>query len=177
LVFRDEANIHQPTDFGHAGLHRTAGNILDMHPRESTPTLSLPDESRPIDAPYVCIAVQASTRRKYWTNPLGWAAVVQSLRELGFRVICVDRQPVHGGSIVWNHIPHGAEDETRGRPLARRAHWLRHAAFFVGLSSGLSWLACAAGTPAILISGFTHSSNEFQTPYQVINWRARNLLE
>jgi hypothetical protein len=48
--------------------------------------------------------------------------------------------------------------------------------FFVGLSSGLSWVACAAGTPAVLISGFTYSSNEFQTPYQVINWHARNLL-
>jgi hypothetical protein len=26
-------------------------------------------------------------------------------------------------------------------PLAERARWLRHADFFVGLSSGLSWAA------------------------------------
>jgi autotransporter strand-loop-strand O-heptosyltransferase len=76
--------------------------------------------------------------------------------------------------MVWNHIPHGAEDETGDRPLAERARWLRHAAAFVGLSSGLSWLAWAAGAPVVLISGFTHPTNEFATPYRVINWHSCN---
>ena len=58
--------------------------------------------------------------------------------------------------------------------LAERARWLRHAAAFVGLSSGLSWLAWAAGAPVVLISGFTHPTNEFATPYRVINWHACN---
>ena len=43
--------------------------------------------------------------------------------------------------------PHGAEDETGERPLQERARWLKHAEFFIGLSSGLSWVAWAAGTP------------------------------
>jgi autotransporter strand-loop-strand O-heptosyltransferase len=51
---------------------------------------------------------------------------------------------------------------------------LRHADFFIGLSSGLSWLAWAAGCTVVLISGFTHPSNEFATPYRVINWHACN---
>ncbi|MEJ0003708.1 MAG: hypothetical protein WDN30_09295 [Pararobbsia sp.] len=46
-----------------------------------------------------------------------------------------------------------------------RARWLKHAAFFVGLSSGLSWLAWAAGTPVVLISGF-YASGE-RIPYAV----------
>ena len=45
---------------------------------------------------------------------------------------------------------------------------------FIGLSSGLSWLAWAAGTPVVLISGFTHPTNEFTTPYRVINWHTCN---
>ena len=56
----------------------------------------------------------------------------------GYRVDLHRPEAVHGTGIVWNHIPHGVEDETGDRPLAERARWLRHAAFFVGLSSGLS---------------------------------------
>jgi hypothetical protein len=35
-------------------------------------------------------------------------------------------------------------------------------------------LAWAAGTPVVLISGFSHPSTEFTTPYRVINWHACN---
>jgi autotransporter strand-loop-strand O-heptosyltransferase len=174
LFFADKDCVFQPTDFRHVGLHRTAGYILGVDPHEEAPRLALPDETRPIVEPYVCIAVQSSTQCKYWNNPRGWHAVVAFLKAEGFRVICIDQKPVHGAGIVWNHIPHGVEDETGDRPLAERARWLRHAAFFVGLSSGLSWLAWAAGTPVVLVSGFTHPTNEFETPYRVINWHACN---
>ena len=88
---------------------------------------------------------KARTQCKNWNNPNGWREVVAFLKEHGYRVICIDQKPVHGTGIVWTHIPHGAEDETGDRPLAERARWLRHADFFIGLSSGLSWLAWAAG--------------------------------
>ena len=174
LFFDDTEFIHQPTDFRHVGLHRTAGYILGVDPAEEAPRLVLPDESRPIEQPYVCIGVQSSTQSKNWTNPDGWRAVVAFLKDRGYRVICIDKSQVHGTGIVWNHIPHGVEDETGDRPLTERARWLRHAAAFVGLSSGLSWLAWAAGTPVVLVSGFTHPNNEFGTPYRVINWHACN---
>src|SRR5271165_6437616 len=174
LFFDDKEFINQPTDFRHVGLHRTAGYILGVDPAEEPPRLALPDESRPIVEPYVCIGVQSSTQCKTWTNPNGWRDVIAFLKAQGYRVICIDKHPVHGSGIVWNHIPHGAEDETGDRPLVERARWLRHAAAFVGLSSGLSWLAWAAGTPVVLISGFSHPTNEFATPYRVINWHACN---
>ncbi len=174
LFFDDKDNIFQPTDFRHVGLHRTAGYILGVDPREEPARLVLPDESRPLAEPYVCISVQSSTQCKYWNNPRGWREVVGFLKEHGFRVVCIDQKPMHGGGLVWNHIPHGVEDETGDKPLVERARWLRHAAFFVGLSSGLSWLAWAAGAPAVLISGFTHPTNEFDTPFRVINWHACN---
>ena len=58
--------------------------------------------------------------------------------------------------------------------LTERARWLRHASAFVGLSSGLAWLAWACGTPTVMISGFTHPTNEFSTPYRVTNWHTCN---
>jgi autotransporter strand-loop-strand O-heptosyltransferase len=75
---------------------------------------------------------------------------------------------------MWTHIPHGAEDETGDRPLAERVRWLRHASLFVGLASGLSWLAWAAGCPVVMISGFSHPTTEFTTPFRVVNWHTCN---
>jgi autotransporter strand-loop-strand O-heptosyltransferase len=174
LFFDDAEHVWQPTDFRHVGLHRTAGYILGVDPAEEAPRLALPDESRPIAEPYVCIAAQSSTQCKLWNNPHGWREVIAFLKASGYRVICIDQKPVHGTGIVWNHIPHGVEDETGDRPLTERARWLRHAEFFIGLSSGLAWLAWAAGTPVVMISGFTHPNNEFDTPYRIINWHACN---
>jgi autotransporter strand-loop-strand O-heptosyltransferase len=72
LFFDDTDHIWQPTDFRHVGLHRTAAYILGVDPAEQAPRLALPDETRPMAEPYVCIAVQSSTQCKNWNNPNGW---------------------------------------------------------------------------------------------------------
>ncbi len=174
LFFDDKDNIWQPCDFRLVGLHRTAGYILGVDPEESRPLVALPDETRPIAEPYVCIAVQSSSRAKYWNNPSGWRETTAFLKANGYRVICIDQKPLHGQGMVWTEIPHGAEDQTGDLPLVERARWLRHAAAFVGLSSGLAWLAWAVECPVVMISGFTHPTNEFTTPYRVINYHACN---
>jgi len=174
LFFDDKDNIWQPTDFRMVGLHRTAGYILGVDPTETAPLITIEDQSRPIPEPYVCIAVQSSSGCKMWNNPNGWREVVAHLKARGLRVICIDQKPVHGSGLLHTYIPHGSEDQTGDRPLTERAHWIKHAEAFVGLSSGLAWLAWAAGTPAVVVSGFTHPTNEFTTPYRVINWHTCN---
>ena len=174
LFFDDKDHVFQPCDFRYVGLHRTAGYILGVDPAEVPPRLSYADEGRPIEEPYVCIAAQSTMQGKYWNNPEGWSAIVQFLKDMGYRVICIDEKRTHGTGLVWNHIPWGAEDQTGDRSLQERARWLKHCVFFVGLSSGLSWLAWAAGSPVVMISGFTHPLNEFETPYRVINYHTCN---
>ena len=174
LFFDDKDCIFQPCDFRYVGLHRTAGYILGVDPEEVAPRIALADDTRPLAEPYVCIAVQSTTQSKCWNNPMGWHEIARFLKDAGYRVICIDQKPVHGTGLVWNHIPHGVEDETGDHPLQERARWLRHADFFIGLSSGLAWLAWSVGTPVVMISGFTHPTNEFTTPYRVINYHACN---
>jgi autotransporter strand-loop-strand O-heptosyltransferase len=174
LFFDDKEFVHQPCDFRHVGLHRTAGYILGVDPTEVAPRVTLEDDKRPVAEPYVCIAVQSTTQSKYWNNPSGWREIVAFLKEAGYRVICIDQKPIHGTGLIWNHIPYGAEDQTGDRPLQERARWLKHADFFIGLSSGLAWLAWAVRTPVVMISGFTHPTNEFETPYRVINYHTCN---
>ncbi len=163
-----------PCDFRFVGLHRAAAYILGVDPAETPPKIFIPDDRRLIPEPYVCIAVQSTMRAKYWNNPTGWHDVVDFLKKAGYRVIGIDLKRSHGQGNIWMHLPNGAEDETGDRPLGARARWLKHADFFVGLSSGLSWLAWAAGTPVVMISGFTHPRNEFATPYRIINYHTCN---
>lgn len=174
LFFHDKDCNLQPTDFRFVGLHRTAGYILGVDPSEEAPKIHVPDLSRPIPEKYVVVAAQSTTQAKYWNHPTGWLETVKHLKEQGYRVICIDQKAVHGQGNVWNQIPHGCENETGDRPLAERARWLKHAEFFIGLSSGLSWLAWAMGTRVVLISGFTHPTNEFFTPWRIINWHTCN---
>jgi len=174
LFFDDKDFRFQPCDFRHVGLHRTAGYILGVDPTEMPPRIVIPDSSRPIDEPYVVIATQSTTQAKYWNNPTGWYEIVSFLKEVGYRVICIDQKRVHGTGLVWNHIPHGCEDETGDRPLLERVRWIKHADFFVGLASGLSWLAWCTGTPVVMISGFSHPLTEFYTPYRIINYHVCN---
>jgi len=169
IFYNDHECDYQPTDYRETGLALTGASILGLAAVERRPAIAVDAGGPPIDGPYVCISVQATSQNKVWNNPYGWHGVVSCLREAGYRVVCIDRDRVHGRDLVWNHIPHGVEDETGARPLSERARWLRHASFFIGVSSGLSWLAWAAGVPVVLISGFTHPRNEFETPYRVIN--------
>jgi autotransporter strand-loop-strand O-heptosyltransferase len=174
LFFSDQDHHWQPCDFRQVGLHRTAGYILGVDPQENRPKMALADGGRPFAEPYVCIATQSTSQAKYWNNPHGWREIVGWLKDQGYRVLCIDRQASHGHALVWNHIPYGAEDFTGDLPLPERARLLAHADFMIGLSSGLSWLAWSVGTPVVLISGFTHPTNEFETPFRVINYHACN---
>ncbi|MBQ7453929.1 MAG: autotransporter strand-loop-strand O-heptosyltransferase [Selenomonadaceae bacterium] len=129
----------------------------------------LPTKPRQISEPYVCIAVQTSSTIKSWLNPDGWSVVVDYLKRLGYRVLCIDKQVEQNGHDFTVRMPDGAENFTGDLPLSERVNLLAYAEFFIGLSSGLSWLAWAADCPAILISGITAHCFEFYTPYRVVN--------
>ena len=143
--------------------------LLGLH-RNPQKVLFYPKKPREIETPYVCIAVQASGVAKSWLNPNGWDIVIDYLKQLGYRVLCIDRDRCNedskGRKVC---MPQGAEDYTGNLPLTDRIELLAYADFFIGVGSGLSWLADAAGCPVILISGFSMPSAEFDTPYRVIN--------
>lgn len=168
LFFKGNVD-NQPIDFRYIGLHRTAGYILGVDPADIPPRFNL-FAPRKIKEPYVVVAAQSSSQAKYWNNPFGWMEVVKFLKDNGYRVLCIDKEKVHGTGLNWNYIPYGAEDFTGDLPLQERVDVIKDADFFVGLSSGLSWIAWACKIPVVMISGFTHPTNEFATPYRVINY-------
>jgi autotransporter strand-loop-strand O-heptosyltransferase len=174
IFFPCDDRNHQPVDWRLMGLQKTIPHILGLEPEEMRPEIAAENGERPIAEPYVCIAAQATTQAKYWTNPHGWIKTVEYLKAKGYRVLCIDKEMVHGAGSRWNSIPYGAENFTGARPLRERVELLKHADFFVGLGSGLSWLAWAVGTPVVMVSGFSLPYMEFYTPYRVINYHVCN---
>jgi len=130
----------------------------------------VPARLREIVEPYVCIGVQASAPWKGWQYPGGWDEVVAHLKKSGYRVLCIDRERENVRDGIVSKIPDGAEDFTGNLPLLERVNLLAYADFFIGLGSGLSWLAYAAGCPVVMIVGFTLPWYEFDTPYRVQNF-------
>ena len=136
-------------------------------------------EFKPTEPPvtaesYVCIGVQAKSARKCWLYPGGWDIVVDYLKSLGYRVFCIDRNAKEENDNLTICKPEGAEDFTGNHSLLERANMLYHADFFIGLSSGLSWLADAVNCPVVMIAGFTQDWHEFYTPYRVANRKVCN---
>ncbi|MBQ6361728.1 MAG: autotransporter strand-loop-strand O-heptosyltransferase [Lachnospiraceae bacterium] len=162
-----------PFDYRQTGFARCIPLMLGLGDREFRPVFK-PCPERLIREPYVCIAVKASAHRKLWNNPKGWDITVDYLKSLGYRVLCIDRNRVEKRGDFEIGIPPGAEDFTGDLPIQQRIDLLGHADFFVGLSSGLSWLAWGCGIPVVMISGFTLPFAEFYNPYRVINYHACN---
>ena len=135
----------------------------------SAPPLKWQAGPRKIKEPYVCIGVQASRAWKGWLYPGGWDTVIDYLKTLGYRVLCIDKNSKgKTGTVSVNH-PLSAEDFTGNIPLTERAELLSHADFFIGLASGLAWLSATVGCPAIMLTGFTFHGFEFPSAYRVSN--------
>ena len=128
-----------------------------------------PTEPRSIDQKYVCIAVQASNNPKCWLNPGGWDRVVDYLKTLGYRVLCIDRDRRCTNYDMTVEMPEGAENFSGDYNLIDRINQLAYADFFIGLSSGLAWLAWAVDIPVVIVSGITEPWFEFESAYRVNN--------
>jgi len=169
IVLWNEGNdTNQVLDHRYVGLHKTGAYILGVDDAEEPPCFDL-SAPRQIPEKYVCIAVQASALAKLWNHPTGWREVVAFLKQQGYRVLCLDKEAFSGIPGSFTYMPPEAEDFTGDKPLQERINLLKDAEFFIGLSSGLSWLAWGCKIPVVLISGFTEPWIEFHTPYRIIN--------
>lgn len=178
---------NQPIDYRICGLSNIAANILGIDPniihnfQDAPPIAQLKHYYRKPEKPYVVIATKTTCYAKHWLNPHGWIKVVDYLKDLGFDVYCIDRDDIVCGhekdnparfanfTTPYNVIPsHGS------LPLDQRFKQIYNASMFIGLSSGLSWLAWMTPTPVIMISNFTADNNEFYTPYRIMNYGVCN---
>ena len=162
--WKDEIYVdteRNPIDFRTIPLGKTACDILGLEYKEIRPLLNIPNKPSNFKNKYVCIATQSTAQAKYWNKIGGWDKIVSYLKSKGYDVVDIDKYHTFGNGQTMNSIPKGVIDMTGDSPLSDRMVDLRHAEFFIGLGSGLSWLAWAVGTPTILISSFSKPIGEF----------------
>jgi len=151
-------------------LQQVASEYLGLEYEPERPLLDFQISKPPIDQKYVVIATQSTAQAKYWNCKNGWNTVIDHLNSIGYKVICIDQHKVFGnGNDYINIMPENALDFTGNKPLQERINQIYNSSFFIGLPSGLSWLAWAVNVPVVLISGFSYPYTEFQTPYRVQN--------
>jgi len=150
-------------------LSKVASDMLSLDYEEVVPKIKIENKKRIHKKPYVCIATHSTSQFKYWNNPYGWQVVVDYLISLGYDVICIDKDSILGEPPYINEIPKRVVDKTGFHPIQERITDILHCDFFIGLSSGLSWLAWALKKPVIMISGFTNPTTEFSSDYRVFN--------
>lgn len=168
LELGPEAARVQRRPYQTVSLQEIATDLLGIPHRERRPVLAVESVPARPERPYACIATQSTAQAKYWTAE-GWDRLVEHLGAAGLDVVCIDRQRVFGIDGWQNGIPAAAIDATGDRGLQERITQILGCTLFVGLSSGLAWLAWALRKPVVLVSGFTEPWNEFRTPYRVQN--------
>ena len=177
-IFEEDRKPWRPVEHQHLGMQKTVAQILGL-PLEDLHCRIPLGSPRPVKEPYVCISTMATNPTKYWNfrsdeslkDPDGWNILIRWLKSYGYRVFVLDRDKELFFSNNHSYrVPTEAEDLTGHIPIAERIHYLEHADFFVGLPSGLSWLAWNCNIPVVMISGFTMPGCEFPTPYRVTNF-------
>lgn len=150
------ANL-DPRCFRTKPLEQAAADILGLVYRERHLDLRYLAHARPIKEKYAVICTTATMAAKEWQNPDGWQSIVDYLNASGYKVVCIPKPRL---PLVLHRL-HTAEV---GEDLIAGAlTHIRYASIFIGLGSGLSWLARALDVPVVMISGFSEPFAEFKT--------------
>ena len=169
---RNVVNTKIPIEFKQHPLGQTSTSILGLDYFELRPKIVLPKKSKQIEGKYVVIAPHASAHAKYWNHKGGWQAVIDYLNDKGYKVVMITSEKLGdtwhdsklGGTLK------GVINKTGNYPIEDRMIDMKYADAFIGVGSGLSWLAWSIGTPVVMISGFSEPYTEFLDCERVFNY-------
>lgn len=156
-------------DWRTSNLQKIAFDILGLKYTEIKSKISIPKKYNPKYNKYVCIATQSTSQSRYWNYKDGWIKVIDYLKSKNYKVICVDKYQSYGNGNYSNVCPKNVDYFAGKNSLEEIIDIINGCEFFIGLSSGLSWLAWALNKKVIKINGSVNSAFEFQTPYVVEN--------
>ena len=143
-------NYKEPTLPNTIPLQQAATNILGLPYTEIKPRISYKIYERPYEEKYITIATNSTAGCKFWTKE-GWQELINYLHSLGYKVINVSKEDNQ-----FNNC-----EKVKNTEMDYTMNVIHHSEFFVGLSSGLSWLSWAMGKHVVMISNFTESNHEF----------------
>ncbi len=129
-------------------LQKAACNILHLPYEERRPRIiNLPGVLLENDK-YVCISTKSTAQCKLWDK---WPELIQALKDQGYRVIELSKDADDYGAEMLENTS-----------LESVINHLNGCEFYIGLSSGISWLAWALRVKVAMIANFTEANHEFQ---------------
>lgn len=152
-------------DYRKMSLQSIGRIVLGLPDVELVPKINIPDDGPKIKGKYVVVAIQSTAQLKYWNNPFGWERLFDFLGRNGYKIVLIDKNKSFGIAGHFNQAPKSkyVVDKTGNYPLSERITDIKYADMMITISSGLSWVSWAVGTPVVMISGFTKPFNEFQS--------------
>jgi autotransporter strand-loop-strand O-heptosyltransferase len=158
-------------DFRTIPLQQTASDFLGIDFSEIKPLISLPQDRGYVLGDYISIAPHASSHAKYWNRAGGWQSLVDWFITKNVNTAMITHEPLGD---EWHDSKLGGTlknliDRTGDFPLENRINEIKHSKMFIGVSSGLSWLAWALNVPTVIISGFTEEFLEPSSCIRIIN--------
>jgi autotransporter strand-loop-strand O-heptosyltransferase len=129
-------------------LTKIASDILGLDYIEIKPKLPVLSNKK---KKVVSIAVHGTAQCKYWNNPTGWQDVVDFLVEKGYEVKLLSKEE---DGYMGNMNPKHVTTVHPGK-IENVMKIIQESELFIGISSGLAWVAWGVRTETILISGFT----------------------
>lgn len=133
-------------------LQKVPCNILGLEYKEIRPEIKFNPHKKPFKK-YVSIAPHSTAGLKYWNNETGWQEVVDYLKFKGYEVVNVSKEGCNLNGVT----------SFDNYSMDMIMNSIYHSEFFIGLSSGLSWLAWSMNKHVFLISNFTNKKHEFST--------------
>ena len=160
------------TDYRKLRLQEIATDILGLEFKEVRPRIHVENRNRQIDGDYATIGLYSTAQLKHWNNETGWQDTVDYLNSKGISSVHISKQV---GEYMGNTPPTNIIDKTGDLSLQDRMTDILNSKMFIGVSSGLSWVAWALGVPTILISGCTEEVHEASNNvHRVINTNVCN---
>lgn len=145
-----------PTNPIKGPLQKVAADILGLEYEEIRPKI-VSVSPRKRKGKYVTIGMHSSSQNKYWNNPTGWKEVSDYLKSKNIEPVFISKE---GSDYMGNKYPEGVTTIVP-KDITEAMELIEGSEFFVGISSGLSWLAWAMNKRVVMISGFTDTYNEF----------------
>lgn len=136
-------------------LQQSATNILHLPYKEIQPIIDFTPKERPMAEKYVCVSMYSTSQCKLWYY---WQETIDFLVEKGYKVIEISKESemMYQKTSDFKNIT-----EMEDKSIENTMNYIYHSEFFIGLSSGLSWLAWGLRKKVYMISNFTAKDHEF----------------
>ena len=133
-------------------LQQTITDILGLEFKEVNHGLNFKPGKRPIKNKYVVFGPQSTAGCKEWVLN-NWIELSKLLKSKGYEIMILSLNKYNIDGVQVNNT----------RDWDEVMNCLHHSEFFIGLSSGLSWMNWALNKTTVMIAGFTQDDHECQT--------------